>query len=91
MHEFYQRPNSLPQLGDSYHFTLSLNPIQDHIRKYKIDVFKYRPITDTSLLNFGTWLSEEQWEDVFAADESNKKAELFKENFFNPKSLICKN
>ena len=61
-------------LGGSYHFSLELNLLNSMKSMYMTKEITSQPITDTGLFEFGNWITQESWIDVFNASTVDSKA-----------------
>ena len=86
--EYYQNPSKLAPLGGSYHYMLQWNPLEKVKIKYSVTEVTSRPITDHGLLQFGDWITGENWVAVSSAKDLDSQVEEF-HNKVNSKFLEC--
>ncbi len=76
MSSFYGEPSKLAPLGKSKHCCISFYPNQQlpAPKSYRKTV---RPVTDSAKRAFGSWITSEDWVDVYTAECPNEKASKF--------------
>ena len=67
--KFYKPVSTLPPLGGSYHFSLFLSPLAKVKQSFSITETAYRPLTDSGLFNFGSWITTENWSTVYQTND----------------------
>ena len=90
---YYEEPKTKPPINPdigskgapSDHLTVLMRPLsvaleQKH-RVYK--EIKFRPITDSGMALFKTWIESEDWNEVYTCTNSNTKAEKFQSTLFH--------
>jgi hypothetical protein len=75
--KYYQNPSKLAPLGGSYHYMLQWNPLEKVKIKYSVTKATSRPITDHGLLQFGDWITGENWFEVCSAKDLDFQVEEF--------------
>ena len=82
--DFYLPPCTLPPLQNdeamagapSDHLIVYMKPISSIDPKLKeTKKVKFRPLPESGLAEFGTWLRSQTWESVFSAETAHEKAE----------------
>ena len=83
--KYYKEPYTKPPIASdksngkpSDHLVVlyepKFNPIQHKPRKYKR--VQYRPLPDSGIAFFGTWLKDQNWNEIYQSDDINYKAEF---------------
>ena len=86
MRKFYLDPVTKPPIRNdegngqpSDHLIVLFEPISRLVdcqpRVY--ETIQFRPITDSGILMFGQWLSDQTWDEIYSNQDCNKKAEVF--------------
>ena len=74
MSNFYRPVTILPSLGGSYHFSLLLSPLATVKHSFTITETVFRPLIDSGLYNFGSWITSENWSPVYQTNDVDFKA-----------------
>ena len=84
--KYYQDPVMKPPINNnadngkpSDHLVVIMQPITSVLecppRLYK--TVEYRPLTDSGMVEYGRWLSEQTWNEIYVEMDCHKKAEIF--------------
>ena len=77
-HNVYRNTQILPPVGMSDHNCLLWHPsLQSCASLNKIRKKIVRPLRDSGIREFGTWLINHSWDDVYLTDDPSTKCELF--------------
>ena len=74
MSNFYRPVTILPPLGGSYHFSLLLSTLATVKHSFTITETVFRPLIDSGLYNFGSWITSENWSPVHQTNDVDFKA-----------------
>ena len=86
MWKYYSEPVTKPPLQNdpqngkpSDHLVVLMRPLASDLecppRQY--NTVQYRPITDSGMVIYGQWLSEQTWDTIYGENNCHKKAEIF--------------
>ena len=91
--KYYKEPVTKPPIHNdegnngkpSDHLVVIMEPISSVLecptRLYS--VVQYRPLTDSGIELYGDWLGKQNWNEIFAARSSHKKAEIFQKHLMD--------
>ena len=83
--DWYDDPSPLPHLEvdddkkgmPSDHLTVLWEPRNQHLPSKQMRTVSFRPMRDSSVREFGQWVSSFDWKDVLEAESAHQKADIF--------------
>ena len=87
MSKYYNSPQALPPLGGSYHYCLLFSPSSAIEHSFTTSIGVCRPLSDTGLFSFGSWLTSESWSDLYNSNNLDDKILIFHKKLIDSYSL----
>ena len=75
--KFYEKPYPYCPIGKSDHTCVVWNPRTHQSHKFTNKTRTYRPMKDSQIREFGTWIQSQDWCDVLQADSTQLKTDVF--------------
>ena len=79
MHSLYKEPTSLPALGGSDHLSILWEPHGHQPTNNTTNKQFTRRFPDSSIREFGRWITQQDWHEVLNTQGTNEKCDLFYE------------
>ena len=74
---YYKAPVSLPALGNSDHSSVLWEPIEKQKECDPIKTQYSRRFPDSGIREFGSWITQQDWQEVLDAEGTDNKCDLF--------------
>ena len=82
MHKLYKAPVSLPPLGNSDHSSVLWEPNSQQPAREPTKTQYSRRFPDSRIREFGTWITQQSWQEVLDAESTDAKCDLFHDNIW---------